>query len=433
MPVIAPGSLVLLIGPAGAGKTTFCQQLIADGLLPVNAVISPDLLRAQAFDSIEEQREKDRLERLTLELVELRLQYGKTVVLDDRNLLPDRRKAFRLLAERWQRPTVVVVFDTPLDELLRRDRIRGSRQVGERLLGRQIRQQESHSLPRQLAKEFDQVVRADEPIEFEPYPKPVWRLDISGPVAVIGDIHGSAARLEQLLNRLDTEWPGIPLFSVGDLGDRGEDTPTVYDIVADRGIRSVASNHGQALVEKTSSLLDHGHDIRDIARDLASQAGRLTGSRQNPATGTSAAETAETVAQFARRRRGGKLLARAVDRERQAPHQLFIDGQLLVVHGGVTPELVGSESEQARKVALYGTPTGQDPETGMPVERDSWREAYDTFRGSLPTVVYGHIAYDTPQQTARTVGIDTGAGKSPDGLLTAAIFEQGSLVTLLST
>ncbi len=116
MPVVAPGSLVLLIG----GKTTFCQQLIVDGRLPPNAAISPDLLRAQVFDSIEEGREKGRIERLTLELVELRLQYGKTVVPDDHNLLPERRKAFHLLAERWKRPTTAVVFDTLLDELLHR-------------------------------------------------------------------------------------------------------------------------------------------------------------------------------------------------------------------------------------------------------------------------------------------------------------------------
>jgi hypothetical protein len=52
-----------------------------------------------------------------------------------------------------------------------------------------------------------------------------------GPVAVVGDIHGSIDLLRQLLARLGS----MPVVVVGDLCDRGRDTPAVLDLLIARG------------------------------------------------------------------------------------------------------------------------------------------------------------------------------------------------------
>jgi hypothetical protein len=64
---------------------------------------------------------------------------------------------------------------------------------------------------------------------------PVCRLD-GGPVDVVGDVHGQCQALERLLDVLgydgDGRHPtGRRLVFLGDLGDRGPDSPGVFDLV----------------------------------------------------------------------------------------------------------------------------------------------------------------------------------------------------------
>lgn len=60
------------------------------------------------------------------------------------------------------------------------------------------------------------------------------------PVAVIGDIHGCADLLEQLLSQLG---PDMPILVMGDLIDRGPDSKRVLDLLISRGAKGVQGNH----------------------------------------------------------------------------------------------------------------------------------------------------------------------------------------------
>jgi hypothetical protein len=72
-----------------------------------------------------------------------------------------------------------------------------------------------------------------------------------GPVDIIGDVHGEAAALRSLLDRLgcdpDKGTADRPIVFVGDLVDRGPDSPTVVEIVmrlVDAGLaQCVLGNH----------------------------------------------------------------------------------------------------------------------------------------------------------------------------------------------
>ena len=70
-----------------------------------------------------------------------------------------------------------------------------------------------------------------------------WRrvdeVHVSGPVAVIGDIHGRS----DLSARLLVELRDMPVFILGDVGDRGPDTSGVTELLVQREARGVRGNH----------------------------------------------------------------------------------------------------------------------------------------------------------------------------------------------
>jgi serine/threonine protein phosphatase 1 len=62
-------------------------------------------------------------------------------------------------------------------------------------------------------------------------------------VAVIGDIHGCFYTLKELVNQIRSRYPGVPLFAVGDLVDRGNFSYEVLSFVISQNIRFTPGNH----------------------------------------------------------------------------------------------------------------------------------------------------------------------------------------------
>lgn len=62
-------------------------------------------------------------------------------------------------------------------------------------------------------------------------------------VAVIGDIHGCFFTLKKLYTELKDKYSGIPVFSVGDLVDRGNYSFEVIDYVLSQNISFSPGNH----------------------------------------------------------------------------------------------------------------------------------------------------------------------------------------------
>jgi len=279
---------------------------------------------------------------------------------------------------------------------VRRDRERAGRTVGEAAVRAQW-EAVRRSLPGLRAEGFDAVhvlpsAEAVGAAVVRRAPLPVDRRWDRGPFDVIGDVHGCRAELEALLVELgwflyrdsagravNAEHPaGRTAVFVGDLVDRGPDTPGVLRLVmgmVDGGTAlCVSGNHEQKLLRKLrcrNVTVSHG-----LAESLA----QLT------------AEPPEFTAAV------GRFIDGLIS------HYVLDDGRLVVAHAGLKEEYHGRASGRVRSFALYGETTGETDEYGLPV-RYPWARDY---RGSA-TVVYGHTPVPGPEWVNNTICLDIGA------------------------
>ena len=69
---------------------------------------------------------------------------------------------------------------------------------------------------------------------------------------VVGDIHGYYATLSRLLAHVGFDGGRDRLFSVGDLADRGPDSPRLLDYLAQPWFHAIRGNHEQMLLDAAS-------------------------------------------------------------------------------------------------------------------------------------------------------------------------------------
>ena len=112
---IDPHALVVLIGAAGSGKSTFAHRHF-----PGEAIVSSDDLRATLASAHPKRRRKDVFEPL-LAIVADRMATGTLTVVDATNTNWMRRSELIRMARRYGRPTVAMVFQLPLDVTLSRN------------------------------------------------------------------------------------------------------------------------------------------------------------------------------------------------------------------------------------------------------------------------------------------------------------------------
>ncbi|MFG2910911.1 AAA family ATPase [Kitasatospora sp. NPDC048286] len=107
--VPVPGSLIVLVGGSGAGKTTFATRW------PATWRLSLDDYRAMATDSAADQSATPVADQVQTLLLDARLSRSLTTVVDATALLPHVRAGLLARARYWQRPCVAVLFEVPLE------------------------------------------------------------------------------------------------------------------------------------------------------------------------------------------------------------------------------------------------------------------------------------------------------------------------------
>lgn len=130
--VIPPSALVLLIGAAGSGKSTFAARNF-----PAEAVISSDRLRLTIAGTEADQRHNDAVFEQIHRLLEQRLAAGDMTVVDATNTEWVARSELIRIAQRHHRPAAAIVLAVPLELCLDRNAAR-ARRVRPVVVGRQI-------------------------------------------------------------------------------------------------------------------------------------------------------------------------------------------------------------------------------------------------------------------------------------------------------
>lgn len=114
-------ALVVLVGVAGSGKSTFAAAHFGP-----TQVLSSDTFRAMLTDSPSAQGATDDAFDLLHRVLDLRLRRGRLTVVDATNVESWARDVVLAVARRHRRPAVAIVLDLPVDVALARNAARPS-------------------------------------------------------------------------------------------------------------------------------------------------------------------------------------------------------------------------------------------------------------------------------------------------------------------
>jgi protein phosphatase len=403
-------SLVVLVGVSGSGKSTFGRAHFRS-----TEVISSDFCRGLVADDENDQSATPAAFALLHHIVGVRLAAGRLTVVDATNVQPDARKSLVALAREHDVLPVAIVLDLPESVCLARNAERADRDFGPHVIRRQ-RDQLRRSL-RGLQREGFRTVHVlhteDEVAAATITRTRLYndRRDDPGPFDVIGDVHGCRAELETLLGALgyditrdDDARPvaarhpaGRRAVFVGDLVDRGPDTPGVLRLV-------------MGMVAAGDALCVSGNHEAKLLRALRGRTVQLT-----HGIAESLQQLAEQPSEFR------ADVERFVDG--LISHYVLDEGRLVVSHAGLIEKYQGRASGRVRSFCLYGQTTGETDEYGLPV-RFPWA---DEYRGAA-TVLYGHTPVPEPVWINNTMCLDTGCVFG--GKLTALRYPEREVVSV---
>ncbi|MGW6917666.1 polynucleotide kinase-phosphatase [Kitasatospora sp. NPDC054939] len=403
-------SLVLLVGTSGAGKSTFARR----HFLPTQ-VISSDFCRGLVADDENDQSASAAAFDVLHYIVGKRLAAGRLTVVDATNVQPEARKALVRIAREHDVLPIAIVLDVPPGVCAERNRSRPDRQLPAHVVPRQHRElrRSLRGLEREGFRKVH-VLRGEAEVDTAEVVLEKRFNDLrhlTGPFDIVGDIHGCRSELETLLTRLgyrlvrdaagrsvDAVPPqGRTAVFVGDLVDRGPDTPGVLRLV----MGMVAAGHALCVPGNHENKLGRAMDGKKVTVSHGLQ---------------------ESLDQLAGEPEEFRAEVRAFMRD-LVSHYLLDGGALVVCHAGLPERYHGRASGRVRSHALYGDTTGETDEYGLPV-RYPWAEEY---RGQA-LVVYGHTPVPAASFLNNTICLDTGCVFG--GSLTALRYPERELVSV---
>ncbi|MFF7594223.1 polynucleotide kinase-phosphatase [Streptomyces mirabilis] len=392
-------SLVVLIGASGSGKSTFARRHFKP-----TEVISSDFCRGLVADDENDQSASGDAFDVLHYIAGKRLAAGRRTVVDATNVQQESRRQLIEIAKKHDVLPIAIVLDVPEEVCAERNASRTDRaEMPRRVIQRHIR--ELRRSLRHLERDgFRKVhvlrgVAEIESAEVRTEKRFNDLTHLAGPFDIIGDIHGCASELETLLGKLgyvDGAHPeGRTAVFVGDLVDRGPDTPgvlrRVMSMVAAGDALCVPGNHENKLGRYLKGRkVQHSHGLAETIEQLDGES----------------EEFHARVREFV---------------DGLVSHYVLDGGRLVVCHAGLPEKYHGRTSGRVRSHALYGDTTGETDEFGLPV-RYPWAEDY---RGRA-AVVYGHTPVPTATWLNNTICLDTGAVFG--GKLTALRWPERELV-----
>jgi protein phosphatase len=381
--------LVVLVGPSGCGKSTFARNHFKP-----TEVLSSDFCRGLVSDDENSQEATGDAFDVLKYVAAKRLARGLLTVVDATNVQPESRKPLVALAREHDVLPVAIVLKLPEDVCHERNKTRPDRNFGPHVVRNQSMQLRKglRGLEREGFRYVHILNTPDEVAGVSIERQPLWnnRKWDHGPFDIIGDVHGCFGELADLLIALGyqiydgggpsvrvTPPAGRKAVFLGDLGDRGPDTPAVLDLV-------------MSMVREGTALCVPGNHDEKLLRKLRGKDVQITHG------------LAETLQQMS---------TRPPEYHRQVHdfidsligHYVLDEGRLVVAHAGMKEKYIGRASRRVLEFARYGETTGETDEFGLPV-RHNWAAEY---RGPAH-VVYGHTPVPEADWLNRTINIDTG-------------------------
>jgi protein phosphatase len=126
-------SVVLLVGAAGAGKSTFARHHFSG-----DAIISSDTLREVIAGDAADQRRNGPVFAAVHRALEARLAAGRLAVIDATNVTAAGRRQIRDRALRTGTPVIAIVFDLPAGVVRGQNAARPGRRVPEAIVERHL-------------------------------------------------------------------------------------------------------------------------------------------------------------------------------------------------------------------------------------------------------------------------------------------------------
>jgi len=400
--------LVVLVGASGSGKSSFAREHFRP-----TEVLSSDFCRGLVSDDENDQAAtKDAFEVLNF-IAAKRLAAGRLVVVDATNVQREARKPLVALAREHDVLPIAIVLDLPEKLCRERNLSRPDRDFGTHVVRNQTRQLR-RSLKGLKREGFRHVAVLSSPEEVAAATvgrRRLWtdRKDEAGPFDIVGDVHGCADELVDLLEKLGygvrngegefevTPPEGRRAIFLGDLVDRGPKTPDVLRLV-------------MGMVESGTALCVPGNHDAKLVRALRGKNVQLKYG------------LAETLAQL--EDEPPEFVEEAASfLDKLVSHYVLDGGELVVAHAGLKEKFQGRASGRVRDFALFGETTGETDEFGLQVRFD-WASGY---RGDA-AVVYGHTPVPEPEWVNRTINVDTGCAFG--GGLTALRYPERELVSV---
>ena len=408
-------SLVVLIGISGSGKSTFA----AAHFRPTE-VISSDFCRGLVADDENDQSATPQAFELLHYIAGVRLAAGRLTVVDATNVQPAARRSLIALAREHDVLATAIVLDVPEQTCVARNASRPDRAFGAAVIRRQ-RDQLRRGLTGLRREGFAAVhtLRGPEEISAATITRTKLYNDLrheAGPFDVIGDVHGCRAELEELLGALGyaiardaagraagARHPsGRRAVFVGDLVDRGPDTPGVLRLV-------------MGMVAAGDAFCVPGNHENKLLRALRAKSGQHSKVQRSHGLAESMAQLEAETAEF--------RLEAVAFLDGLISHYLLDGGRLVVAHAGLIERYQGRASRRVRDFCLYGQTTGETDDYGLPV-RYPWAQEY---RGQA-MVAYGHTPVPAPEWVNNTLCLDTGCVFG--GRLTALRYPEREIVAV---
>ncbi|OGM49768.1 aflYe/ orf/ Ser -Thr protein phosphatase family protein [Aspergillus bombycis] len=254
-------------------------------------------------------------------------------------------------------------------------------------------------------------------------------------LVIVGDVHGMRRSLEALLEevRFD-QGKGDHLILVGDLTNKGPDSPGVIDLAVKLGASAVRGNHDNAVLDAAVEINTKG-DNAIHAGGVSTGAAQLPGNlgvdspnetvaSDGPETSASPIGSPHTRHSATTYRTARSLSARQLDWLAALPLILRIklpyhptsslNDSLVVVHAGLTPgvPLEKQDSHAVMHMRSLSHLPG-DEETFVPAEasgEEGWATHWDRWQDQLTTrttVIFGHDAKRRLQLGRHAIGLDS--------------------------